>query len=226
MPDSVSPFDIRQDVKQKGSPPSAFNDLSKLAQFALQLAGAGTLRAVSADLDVDGRGKHSRGGWSDPEEVLGLLPAGPAEGEEVIRADFESRTLCLTPIALEAGIDEIAPFARLHVRELDVVAGDRGPVDLALMPRDVNPIALTVLQAGPEARNVVPPPKEGHERDTSQRDNDDQNHSDRPRHGPSQSAPGYSHSMVPGGFDVTSRTTRFTPLTSLTMRREIVSTRS
>src|SRR5207253_7169042 len=29
---------------------------------------------------------------------------------------------------------------------------------------------------------------------------------------------GYSHSMVPGGFDVMSNTTRFTPLTSFTMR--------
>ena len=31
----------------------------------------------------------------------------------------------------------------------------------------------------------------------------------------------HSHSMVPGGFDVTSSTTRFTPLTSLVMRFEM-----
>ena len=31
----------------------------------------------------------------------------------------------------------------------------------------------------------------------------------------------YSHSMVPGGFDVTSSTTRFTPATSLVIRFEI-----
>jgi hypothetical protein len=37
---------------------------------------------------------------------------------------------------------------------------------------------------------------------------------------------GYSHSMVAGGFDVTSSTTRFTPGISLTMRPEIVSIRS
>src|SRR5439155_17258019 len=36
----------------------------------------------------------------------------------------------------------------------------------------------------------------------------------------------YSHSMVAGGFDVTSSTTRFTPGISLTMRPEIVSIRS
>ncbi|MGY4418079.1 hypothetical protein ACVWY2_000504 [Bradyrhizobium sp. JR6.1] len=30
--------------------------------------------------------------------------------------------------------------------------------------------------------------------------------------------PHYSHSIVPGGFDVTSYTTRFTPFTSLMMR--------
>jgi hypothetical protein len=33
--------------------------------------------------------------------------------------------------------------------------------------------------------------------------------------------PGYSHSMVPGGFDVTSSTTRFTPGTSFVMRFEM-----
>lgn len=32
---------------------------------------------------------------------------------------------------------------------------------------------------------------------------------------------GYSHSMVPGGFDVTSSTTRFTPAISLVMRLEM-----
>src|SRR5204863_7838566 len=32
----------------------------------------------------------------------------------------------------------------------------------------------------------------------------------------------YSHSMVPGGFEVTSYTTRFTPFTSFTIRLEIV----
>ena len=31
----------------------------------------------------------------------------------------------------------------------------------------------------------------------------------------------YSHSMVPGGFDVTSSTTRLTPSTSLVMRLEM-----
>src|SRR5262249_39577436 len=36
----------------------------------------------------------------------------------------------------------------------------------------------------------------------------------------------YSHSIVAGGFDVTSRTTRLTPGISFTMRAEIVSTRS
>jgi hypothetical protein len=36
----------------------------------------------------------------------------------------------------------------------------------------------------------------------------------------------HSHSMVPGGFDVTSSATRFTPSTSLMMREEIRSTRS
>lgn len=33
----------------------------------------------------------------------------------------------------------------------------------------------------------------------------------------------YSHSIVAGGFEVTSRTTRFTPLTSFVMRVEIFS---
>ena len=37
---------------------------------------------------------------------------------------------------------------------------------------------------------------------------------------------GHSHSMVPGGFDVTSSATRFTPSTSLMMREAIRSTRS
>src|SRR6185312_3529532 len=37
---------------------------------------------------------------------------------------------------------------------------------------------------------------------------------------------GHSHSMVAGGFDVTSSTTRFTPGISLTIRPEIVSIRS
>ena len=37
---------------------------------------------------------------------------------------------------------------------------------------------------------------------------------------------GYSHSMVAGGFDVTSSTTRFTPTISFTIRPEIVSIRS
>src|SRR5919197_171294 len=37
---------------------------------------------------------------------------------------------------------------------------------------------------------------------------------------------GYSHSIVAGGFDVTSRTTRFTPGISLTIRAETVSTSS
>src|SRR5215472_7284849 len=32
----------------------------------------------------------------------------------------------------------------------------------------------------------------------------------------------YSHSMVPGGFEVTSYTTRFTPFTSFTMRVEMI----
>src|SRR5215471_4240553 len=36
----------------------------------------------------------------------------------------------------------------------------------------------------------------------------------------------YSHSIVAGGFDVTSSTTRFSPGISFTMRAEIVSTRS
>ena len=36
----------------------------------------------------------------------------------------------------------------------------------------------------------------------------------------------HSHSMVPGGLLVMSYTTRFTPFTSLTMRLEIVSSRS
>ena len=36
----------------------------------------------------------------------------------------------------------------------------------------------------------------------------------------------YSHSIVAGGFDVTSSTTRFTPAISLTIRPEIVSIRS
>jgi hypothetical protein len=38
--------------------------------------------------------------------------------------------------------------------------------------------------------------------------------------------PCYSHSIVAGGFDVTSSTTRFTPGISFTMRLEIVSSRS
>jgi len=38
--------------------------------------------------------------------------------------------------------------------------------------------------------------------------------------------PGYSHSIVAGGFDVTSSTTRLTPGISFTIRPEIVSIRS
>ena len=34
---------------------------------------------------------------------------------------------------------------------------------------------------------------------------------------------GHSHSMVPGGFEVTSKATRFTPSTSLMMRVDILS---
>ena len=36
----------------------------------------------------------------------------------------------------------------------------------------------------------------------------------------------HSHSIVPGGFDVTSSATRFTPSTSLMMREAMRSTRS
>ncbi len=36
----------------------------------------------------------------------------------------------------------------------------------------------------------------------------------------------YSHSIVPGGLEVMSKTTRFTPSTSFTIRLEIVSSRS
>jgi hypothetical protein len=36
----------------------------------------------------------------------------------------------------------------------------------------------------------------------------------------------YSHSMVPGGFDVTSYTTRLIPFTSLMMREDIFSSKS
>ena len=46
---------------------------------------------------------------------------------------------------------------------------------------------------------------------------------------PTPAAPrrhGHSHSMVPGGFDVTSSATRFTPSTSLMMREAMRSTRS
>ena len=44
--------------------------------------------------------------------------------------------------------------------------------------------------------------------------------------GQARRAPTYSHSIVPGGLLVMSYTTRFTPLTSLTMRVEICSNRS
>ena len=40
------------------------------------------------------------------------------------------------------------------------------------------------------------------------------------------SCPAHSHSMVPGGFDVTSSATRLTPSTSLMMRDDMRSTRS
>ena len=49
------------------------------------------------------------------------------------------------------------------------------------------------------------------------------------RPAPGPAAPrgrGHSHSMVPGGFDVTSSATRFTPSTSLMMREAMRSTRS
>ncbi len=36
----------------------------------------------------------------------------------------------------------------------------------------------------------------------------------------------YSHSIVPGGFEVMSSTTRFTPDTSLVIRFEILASRS
>src|SRR4051812_13646749 len=41
-----------------------------------------------------------------------------------------------------------------------------------------------------------------------------------PPHPRPQHTQGYSHSMVPGGFDVTSSTTRFTPGTSFVIRLE------
>ncbi len=46
------------------------------------------------------------------------------------------------------------------------------------------------------------------------------------RIGPGAVKAPHSHSIVPGGLLVMSYTTRFTPFTSLTMRLEIVSSRS
>ena len=43
---------------------------------------------------------------------------------------------------------------------------------------------------------------------------------------PHRDRPAHSHSIVPGGFDVTSSTTRLTPSTSFVMRFEILASTS
>ena len=62
---------------------------------------------------------------------------------------------------------------------------------------------------------------------TARRDERPRRHRDRGRHpSPARLSADYSHSMVPGGFDVTSSTTRLTSRTSFVMRFEILASTS
>jgi hypothetical protein len=83
-----------------------------------------------------------------PQEVLGLRAAGAAEREEVVGAARDACRSGAAPVLAEARIHEGAPLGGLEVREANPRARDGGPVDAALVVRDVDAARAIAREGG------------------------------------------------------------------------------
>ena len=74
----------------------------------------------------------------DCDEIRRLPGAGLAEREEVIGAAIKARAGSLRPVVGEARVHVRGALCCFDVGESDIVAGQRPPIDGALMMRNVN----------------------------------------------------------------------------------------
>jgi hypothetical protein len=181
--DVVVALEVGPHVEHHGSTGRRLHPLEERPELALDPRSIRPLRAVARQLEIDHgwQGVGIRGHGA--HEVLGLLDAGTAQGEEVVRTAVQPGARGTVPVLPEPLVDEVPALGRLDVRECDPVARHHRPVDLTLVAGDVDAVALTRLQPGPVAGQPPEPTPPAHGNDR------DENHGDHDRPAPTPPTP-------------------------------------
>lgn len=99
------------------------------------------------ELDIDGDRQSVRLSRNGRQHILRLIPAGPAEGEEVIGTADDADLRCTPPVFSELAIPEVAPFGGLYDGEAYLRLGSQSlPIDVALVVADVDTLDRIVLE--------------------------------------------------------------------------------
>src|SRR5918997_6643389 len=174
VPDRVAVLKVAPDVEHQDLARRLLDLVDEGSDLPIHPVPVRPRRAVARELEVQRRRKLCCLPGDDADEIRGLLPAGPAEGEEVVRAAVQPGRPCTRPVPVEARIDEVTTLGRLDVGELDVVGGDPIPVDRPLVARHVDAVALALPEIRPVSRQPAVPAPGTHDHEPQHDDTDDE----------------------------------------------------
>jgi len=104
-----------------------------IAQLLVKLVARQASRTVSKILKVDSRRQSIRLNRNYTHEIPGLVDAGSAQREEVIRASANACRSGGLPVFRESSIYVIAAFGGLNVSEVDSLLWHSPPFDPSLV---------------------------------------------------------------------------------------------
>src|SRR5690349_10839802 len=119
-----------------------FHDVQKIAQFPVEFRLRGAMAAVAREFEVDGRWQGSGLRRHVAYEMDRLVPAAPAQREEMIGASADAGFLGCAPVQRESPVEMVCTFGGLDIGEVDALARQLRPGDVSLVMRDVDSVEV------------------------------------------------------------------------------------
>lgn len=138
-----------------------FDGVQKDLHLGDQLGRIRAFAAIAAKLQVHHRGQGVGLDRHGLYKVLGLLRAGAAKSVKMIRPPQQTCLAALFPIARKARIDKIAPLRRFDIHKAPGALGHLGPIDLALVARNIQALNRVALKGWHIEPEIAAPEQKG-----------------------------------------------------------------
>ena len=131
--DAIAPVEYPGDIKNRRLAVARLDDAQEIGELLVEFGPGRPVGAVAGKFEVHGGRQGICVDGYVPHEVGGLSPSAPAEREEVVGAAADASCPRSMPVGRESPVDVVAALGRFDIGEVDSLARQLCPGDVALV---------------------------------------------------------------------------------------------